>query len=61
MSKAEKHPDDEGKYQSTFDNYGHGKGNGKSRASIYKHHKKFVAEQEMMRIALLRLMTNGTQ
>lgn len=48
MSKAEKHPDDEGKYQSTFDNYGHGKGNGKSRASIYKHHKKFVAEQEMM-------------
>ena len=28
MSKVEKHPTDKGKYQSTFDNYGHGEGNG---------------------------------
>lgn len=40
MSKVEKHPFDEGKYQSTFDTYGHGKGNGKSRNAIYKHAKK---------------------
>lgn len=40
MSKVEKHPFDEGKYQSTFDEYGHGKGNGKSRNAIYKHAKK---------------------
>ena len=40
MSKVEKHPYDEGKYQSTFDDYGHGKGNGKSRNAIYKHAKK---------------------
>lgn len=40
MSKVEKHPTDEGKYQSTFDEYGHGKGNGKSRAAVYKHYNK---------------------
>ncbi len=40
MSKVEKHSTDEGKFQSTFDNYGHGKGNGKSRNAIYKHAKK---------------------
>ena len=40
MSKVEPHPFDEGKYQSTFDDYGHGKGNGKSRNAIYKHAKK---------------------
>ena len=40
MSKVEKHPFDEGKYQSTFDDYVHGKGNGKSRNAIYKHAKK---------------------
>tara|TARA_R100000329_G_C7611715_1_gene217105 strand:+ start:1302 stop:2045 length:744 start_codon:yes stop_codon:yes gene_type:complete len=40
MSKVEKHPTDEGKYQSTFDEYGHGIGNGKSRAAVYKHYAK---------------------
>ncbi len=40
MGRAEKHPTDEGKYQSTFDTYGHGKGKGKSRAAVYKHFKK---------------------
>ena len=39
MSRVEKHPTDKGKFQSTFDSYGHGKGNGKSRASVYKHFK----------------------
>tara|TARA_R100001594_G_scaffold51117_1_gene84449 strand:- start:384 stop:1037 length:654 start_codon:yes stop_codon:yes gene_type:complete len=39
MSKVEPHPTDEGKYQSTFDNYGHGEGNGKSKTAIYKHFK----------------------
>jgi len=42
MSQVEKHPTDAGKYQSTIDNYGHGKGNGKSRAAVYKHNKKIV-------------------
>jgi len=40
MGRAEKHPTDEGKYQSTFDTYGHGEGQGKSRAAVYKHFKK---------------------
>lgn len=40
MSQVMKHPTDEGKYQSTLDSYGHGKGNGKSRAAVYKHNKK---------------------
>ena len=48
MSKVEKHPSDEGKFQSTFDKYGHGEGNGKSRAAIYKHHKKWIIENEVV-------------
>ena len=48
MSKAEKHPTDEGKYQATFDKYGHGEGNGKSRAAIYKYHKKWILENEVV-------------
>ncbi len=40
MSRAERHPSDTNKYQSTFDSYGHGEGNGKSRAAVYKHYKK---------------------
>jgi hypothetical protein len=39
MSKVEPHPTDKGKYQSTVDSYGHGKGNGKSKTAIYKHLK----------------------
>ena len=38
-AKTEPHPTDDGKFQSTFDNYGHGKGNGKSKTAIYKHFK----------------------
>jgi len=44
MKKAVKHEFDEGKWQSNFDNYGHGEGNGKSRTSIYKHFKKMQLE-----------------
>ena len=40
MALAEKHPTDEGKWQSTFDKYGHGAGNGKSRNAVYKYAKK---------------------
>jgi len=40
MARYEKHETDEGKYQSTFDGYGHGEGNGKSRQSINRHFKK---------------------
>lgn len=41
MSKiVEKHPTDEGKYQSVFDSYGHGEGNGKSRQAVYGHYRK---------------------
>lgn len=42
MPLAEKHPHDENKYQSTFNDYGHGPGNGKSRNAVYKHHKKWI-------------------
>ena len=44
MSKVEKHPTDEGKFQSTFDTYGHGVGNGKSRAAVYKHAKRVTSD-----------------
>jgi len=37
MSQVEKHPSDKGKFQSSVDEYGHGKGNGKSRSAVYKH------------------------
>jgi len=40
MGRAEKHPTDIGKYQSTYDTYGHGEGKGKSRAAVYKNYKK---------------------
>jgi len=46
MSKVEKHLTDKEKFQSTFDNYGHGKGNGKSRNAIYKHAKKISSQNE---------------
>ena len=42
MSQVEKHPTDVGKYQSTLSGYGHGKGNGKSRAAVYKHNRKYT-------------------
>lgn len=45
MSKVEPHPTDKGKFQSTFDDYGHGKGNGKSRNAIYKHAKKIKQQK----------------
>ncbi len=50
MSKVEPHPTDKGKFQSTFDNYGHGKGNGKSRNAIYKHAKKVSKQAESIPI-----------
>lgn len=40
MGRAEKHPTDANKYQSTYDSYGHGEGNGKSRAAVYKNFTK---------------------
>ena len=39
MANVEPHPTDEGKFQSTLDDYGHGPGNGKSRSAVYKHLK----------------------
>ena len=38
--KAIKHSHDPDKWMSSFDSYGHGKGNGKSRNAIYKRFKK---------------------
>ena len=46
MPKYEKHPFDKGKYQCTVSDYGHGKGNGKSRQAVSKHHDKFLKAQE---------------
>ena len=40
MSRVEPHPTDEGRFQATFNKYGHGKGNGKSRPAVNKHYKK---------------------
>ena len=45
MGLVEKHPKDKGKYQSTFDTYGHGKGNGKSRAAVYKYANKIKLDE----------------
>jgi hypothetical protein len=39
MAQVETHPTDEGMYQSTINDYGHGPGNGKSRSAVYKHNK----------------------
>lgn len=44
MSLVQKHPTDKNKYQSAFDTYGHGEGNGKSRNAIYKHAKKLKSQ-----------------
>lgn len=44
MIKAVKHEHDEGKWQSNFDDYGHGPGNGKSRNAVYKHFKKMESQ-----------------
>ena len=43
MSLVEKHPSDDGKYQASFSDYGHGPGNGKSRQAVYKHARKLKA------------------
>ena len=40
MSRVEPSPTDKGRFQATFSKYGHGKGNGKSRAAVYKHYNK---------------------
>ena len=45
MGRAEKHPTDVGKYQSTYDTYGHGEGQGKSRAAVYKNYKKMSTQK----------------
>ena len=57
MSKVEKHPTDKGKYQSTFDNYGHGEGNGKSKTAIYKHFKT-LENQDYTSAANKNVVTN---
>ena len=46
MALAEKHPIDKGKYQATYSDFGHGKGNGKSRSMIYKDAKKHKINQD---------------
>jgi hypothetical protein len=38
MAKYEPHPTDEGKFQCTLCEYGHGEGNGKSRQSVNRHY-----------------------
>jgi hypothetical protein len=37
MGLVEPHTTDEGKWQATFNTYGHGEGQGKSRNGVYKH------------------------
>ena len=39
VALAEPHPIDEGRWQATFSEYGHGEGQGKSRNAVYKHAK----------------------
>lgn len=50
LGRAEKHPTDEGKYQSTYDTYGHGEGQGKSRAAVYKNYKK-ISEKNTQKLS----------
>ena len=47
MSRVEPHPTDKGRYQATFNEYGHGKGNGKSRSMVYKHFKKLQDSEKV--------------
>ena len=42
MSLVQKHPTDKNKYQSSFDTYGHGEGNGKSR-----NQKEIIEEEKV--------------
>ena len=51
MGQVEKHPTDEGKYQSTVDEYGHGPGNGKSRSAVYKHISNLGKEDPVIEIS----------
>tara|TARA_R110001592_G_scaffold363343_1_gene684538 strand:- start:6468 stop:7205 length:738 start_codon:yes stop_codon:yes gene_type:complete len=44
MAKYEKHSTDEGKYQCTISDYGHGKGNGKSRQAVSKHYNALQSD-----------------
>ena len=46
MVKAVKHPTDEGKWMSNFDDYGPGEGEGKSRTAVYKHFRKLERESK---------------
>ena len=46
MPRYEKHPFDEGKFQSTFDEYVHGEGNGKSRQSINRRFRKIESTSQ---------------
>ena len=50
MGQVEKHPSDEGRYQSTVDEYGHGLGNGKSRSAVYKHLSNLQKEVPVIEI-----------
>ena len=63
MSRVEKHPTDEGKFQSTFDDYGHGEGNGKSRNAIYKRYKKLneVKEEKPIEIFVDNVIEEETE
>ena len=48
--KAVKHPTDEGKWMSSFDDYGHGPGNGKSRNAIYKRFNKINKSEKVEKV-----------
>ena len=45
MAKYEKHETDEGKFQCTISDYGHGVGNGKSRQAVTKHYNRLQSEK----------------
>ena len=48
--KAIPHPHDEGKWMSSFDTYGHGAGEGKSRNAIYKRFNKINKNVDSVKI-----------
>ena len=50
QTKAIPHPHDEGKWMSSFDSYGHGAGEGKSRNAIYKRFNKINKNVDSVKI-----------
>jgi hypothetical protein len=61
MAKYEKHDTDKGKYQCPVCQYGHGKGNGKSRQSVSRHYNALHAEETPSAPTTPKTKTDATE